>query len=58
MLCSFPTRLQLPNGKVVGIKANGEQAIDKVLEPILSQYGLDISDVALHLVSGNNIPII
>ena len=44
-------RLELPKDRTVGVKADEAKNIEEVLEPILRQYGLDIKEYDICLVS-------
>jgi hypothetical protein len=44
-------RLELPKDRTVGVKADEAKNIEEVLEPILRQYGLDINEYDICLVS-------
>ncbi|XP_074640641.1 regulator of G-protein signaling 12-like [Tubulanus polymorphus] len=49
-------RMNLPNKKFLGVKAKPTRSINKVFEPILLKYGLNLDDVVLHL-AGSSSPL-
>ncbi|KAH9503248.1 hypothetical protein Btru_068556 [Bulinus truncatus] len=43
-------RLDLPNGKSIGVKAKPNRSIRDVFKPILTKYGYNIDSIGVHLV--------
>ncbi|XP_059145141.1 regulator of G-protein signaling 12-like isoform X2 [Physella acuta] len=48
-------RLDLPNGKSIGVKAKPNRTIRDVFKPILNKYGLRLDNVGVHLIGSQEL---
>ncbi len=44
-------RLEMPNRKVIGIKAKPNRPVRDVFRPILNKYGYKLENMVIHMVS-------